>query len=63
MKNWKLFMWAMKRCKVVDNKYPNCLRNRIMLTLADLSGVTPKDAFEMVQKIEHELCQRQGLGS
>lgn len=63
MKNWKLFVWALKHCKVVDNKYPDCLRNSIMIALMNLSGVTPKDAFELLDEIKHELCQRQGLGS
>lgn len=63
MKNWKLFVWAAKHLKIVDNKYPNCLRNDVMLGLMNLSGVTPDDAFKLFDEIKHELCQRQGLGS
>ncbi len=63
MKNWKLFIWALDHCKMVDDKCVKCFRNSIMMKLMDLSGVTPKDAFDLLDEIKHELCQRQGLGS
>lgn len=63
MKNWKLFLWAVEHCKFVNDKCVKCFRNNVMMKLMKLSGVTPADAFEMLGEINHELCQRQGLGS
>lgn len=50
MKNWTLFMWALRRWKMKDRKYVKCLRNDILLKLMNLSGVTPRDVYILISK-------------
>lgn len=63
-KNWALFCWALKRLKIDtgnnDNVYKKCLRNNILLSLMDLSGITRADAQQMIVDIDKELARRAG---
>ena len=53
-KNWSLFLWALNHWTV--NK--KCLRNKILLGLMNLSGVTPTDMANMMREINDELLRR-----
>ena len=62
-KNWSLFIWALRRLEL-DYNHNNdvvCkrnLKNKILLRLMDLSGVTPNDGPCMLQEFENELKRR-----
>lgn len=56
-------MWAFTRLKVNtknnDTVYENSLRNRMLLWLMNLSGVTPADIPYMLQQIDDEIKRRE----
>ena len=58
MKNWGLFLWAIKRLKVENDGYKKCWQNSILLWLMNLSGVRPSDIPSILQDIEDELERR-----
>ena len=45
MKNWKLFVWAVKRMKIDHdrNKMTHCFRNSVLMRVMNISGITPED--------------------
>lgn len=63
-KNWSLFLWAFSRMDMVDkNGDTVCkrnLKNKILLGLMNLSGVTPRDSLCMFEAIIDELKNREG---
>ena len=56
-------MWAFTRLKVNTKNnytvYEKSLRNRILLWLMNLSGVTPADIPYMLQQIDDEIKRRE----
>lgn len=48
MKFWTLFRWAASHLKVKDGDFQKCIRNTILISLMNLSGVKPKD-------VDHDL--------
>lgn len=57
-KNWRLFLWAIKHLDIDENGCGKGLKNRFLLRLMDLSGVTYMDAFNMYHEIGEELKRR-----
>ena len=64
-KNWALFQWAIMHLKIDakndDRVYKKCLRNRILLWLMDLSGVTPADTYGHFNQMRNDILRRDGL--
>ena len=58
MKNWRLFLWAIKRLKIENNDYKRCWQNNILWWLIDISGVTAKDMLNFMYQIDDELKSR-----
>ena len=50
MKNWSLFVWAVKHLKIENNDYKKCWQNNILLWLMDLSGVKAEDVLAVCHK-------------
>lgn len=51
MKNWRLFIWAIKRLRLDATGEPvKGLRNGLLWALVDLSGVTAQDVLRFVNK-------------
>ena len=58
MKNWKLFIWAIKRLEIENNDCRKSLKNNFLLWLMDISGVTYLDVYKMCHEIKNELDRR-----
>lgn len=63
MKNYRLFMWAISKLKIdpdpnSDRIYKKCLMNNILLRIMDLSGITYRDTYNMLNDIKNELVRR-----
>lgn len=51
MKDWTLWAWAFRRVKMINGKCVDCFRNKILLKIMNLSGVTPNDVREALGKL------------